>query len=180
EAVIYTGLSLMHSQEDDDDDIDDEEDDIDEEEDDMEHATEKTVKDVFETLTEEQKNVVYFMIGSAIEEANKSKSGGSAKQSAIEYSNEGDLNHQEGTFDMTRNVFEQTGFAKNDGPSLTHSQLTAIVEDAKKIGSFKESLLAHADEYGITDIDLLFPDAKNVTSQPDLVARRTEWVKAII
>lgn len=175
EAVIYTGLSLEHA----DGDFEDDEDEDDNEEDemDLEHAEGKTVKDVFDTLNEEQKNVVYYMIGAALEEAAKK----SVKQSSITYTDEDSLNHQEGNVDMTRNVFEQNGSAMTaSGPSLTHAQLTTIVDDAKKIGSFKESLLAHADEYGITDIDLLFPDAKNVTSQPDLIARRTEWVKAII
>lgn len=168
EAVIYTGLTLEHS----DQSVDD-----DEEDDEMQHADERTVEDVFNSLTEDQKNVVYFMIGAALEDAAKK----SVKQSSIEYTDEDSLNHQEGNVDMTRNVFEQNGSAMTAaGPSLSHDQLTTIVEDAKKIGSFKESLLAHADEYGITDIDMLFPDAKNVTSQPDLIARRTEWVKAII
>ena len=214
EAIIYTGLELMHSDsneddeddEDDDDDLEHADDDVtvkdiyntftkeqkdvvhymigaaldaaqeDDSEEEVKHSANETVKDVYEGLTETQKNVVHFMIGAAVEAA----AGGSAAHSAISgTNNEGDLNHQEGTDSMSRNVFEQNGL-KADGPTLSHDALKAIVEDAQKMGSFKEAFLAHAEAYGITDIDLLFPDAKTITSQPDLIARRTEWVKSVI
>lgn len=148
-------------------------------------GSEKTVKDVYDSLTEEQKQVVHFMIGSALEEAGKTDM---MKQSdddnSVEHSdentntNEGDLNNMKGT-DMT-NVFEQNGVTTQDRPTLTHSQLQEIVEDAQRLGSFKESFLAHVATYGIEDIDFLFPDAKNVTSVPDVISRRMEWVQAVV
>lgn len=169
EAIIYTGLTIEHSDEDDEDEEEDEE---------MEHADDegKTVKDVYDALTEEQKAVVHFMVGKAIESNDKSD----AKHSDDQNNEEGDLEHQEGNDDMSRNVFEQGGTTKQDRPTLTHSQLETIVDDAKKMGSFKESFLAHAAEYGIENIDMLFPDAKAVTSSPDFVKRRTEWVAGVI
>jgi hypothetical protein len=81
---------------------------------------------------------------------------------------------------MTHNVFDQDG-AKPEGQVLSHSQLQTIVEDVKNYGgSFKESFLAHAAEYGIEDIDMLFPDAKAVTSTPEFISRRMEWVATVL
>jgi hypothetical protein len=135
----------------------------------------ETVQDVYDTFTEKQKEVVHYMIGAAIE-AVKSED---LKQS--DGSEEGDLNHQEGTdMTQTRNVFEQSGSAKQEGPTLSHDQLKAIVADAQKVGSFKEAFLSHAVEYGIENIDILFPDAKAVTNSPDVIGRRQEWVADVL
>jgi hypothetical protein len=91
-----------------------------------------------------------------------------------------DITHQEGT-DMTRNVFEQNGgTAAPARPTLDHAQLKAIVDDAQRSGSLKDSFLAHAVEYGIENIDLLFPDAQSVTSTPDVIGRRVEWVASVL
>ena len=87
--------------------------------------------------------------------------------------------NKEGT-DMTRNVFEQNGHTTAPRPTLSHSQIQTIVDDAQKIGSLKESFLAHAVEYGIEDIDILFPDAQSVRPEPDVISRRQEWVQAVI
>ena len=98
-------------------------------------------------------------------------------------------NLQHGKQEQHMNVFDQNG-APVDGSVLQHGarkqltreQLTTLVKDAKTKfgGSFKESVLAHADDYGIQSIDLLFPDAKSLNSLPDFVKRRTEWVAAVI
>jgi hypothetical protein len=142
-----------------------------------------TIQDVYDSFTEAQKNVVHYMIGAALEAA------GSASHSDIESedngseddNNEGDLIHQEGHDNMSRNVFEQDGTKATAAPSLSHDQLSVILEDAKKPGAtLRESFLAHVAEYGIEDIDLLFPDAKSLTSQPELIARRTEWVAKVL
>lgn len=173
EAVIYTGLTLEHAEDDDADSTEDSDDEGD-------SMADKTVKDVYDSMTEEQKNVVHFMIGAALEE------GDSAQQSDFDDNDDNDdndedtLNHQEGN-PMTRNVFEtKDGSPMTGQATLSHDQLKTVVEDAKKIGSFKESLLMHAADYGITNIDLLFPDAKAVTNSPEFVKRRTEWVAGVI
>ena len=92
-----------------------------------------------------------------------------------------DSSNQEGT-EMTHNLFEQQGEVgnKTGRATLTHDQIKTIVDDGIKMGSFKASVLAHAGEYGITDIDLLFPDAKNLSSNPELLARRVEWVDVVL
>lgn len=80
---------------------------------------------------------------------------------------------------MTRNVFEQTE-TSNPRATLSHSQLSTIVKDVERLGSLKESFLAHAQEYGIEDIDVLFPDAKALSDSPEFLSRRMEWVAAVI
>ena len=181
EAIIYTGLTLEHSatsleeepEEEPEEDPESFEEGDDNDGDDLSHADE-TVQDVYDTMSQKQKDVVHFMIGAALEQAS------SAQHSDDNPEGDNGLTHQEGTQDMkTRNAFDGNG-ARPEGPTLTHSQLETIVTTAQKIGSFKEAFLEHAEEYGITDIDLLFPDAKSVTSTPDIISRRTEWVAGVI
>ena len=81
---------------------------------------------------------------------------------------------------MTRNVFDQSDAPEATGEVLTHSQIEQIIGDAKRIGSLKESFLAHAQNYGIENIDILFPDAKNLDKDPQFIKRRTEWVEQVI
>ena len=132
----------------------------------------KTVKDVLDSMTEEQKNVLYYILGEALD--------GEAEQSEEDGE---DLEHDdndEGVF-MPRNVFETVfGGQEAKGQELSHDQLNEILADAKKNGSLKESFLEHATTYGIENIDLLFPDAKAITNSPEFVKRRTEWVDAVI
>lgn len=163
EAVIYTGITLEHAEDDSSDDNDNDEGaDV--------ADNEKTVKDVYDSFTEEQKNVVHFMIGAALEDGNAEHS---------DDNDEDNLAHQEGNY-MNHNVFEGSGSFDQERPTLTHDQLKTVVEDAKRIGSFKDSLLMHAEDYGITNIDLLFPDAKAVQNSPEFVKRRTEWVAGVL
>ena len=139
----------------------------------LEHAEAETLKDVYASLSDIQKKLVHFMIGTALEDAE------SASHSDLNNS-EDSLTHQKGD-NMSRNLFEQTD-AVADGPTLSHDDLETIQQNALKVGSYKEAFFAHAESlgYGIDDIDFLFPDAKNLTNQPDLISRRTEWVKKIV
>lgn len=124
---------------------------------------EKTVKEVFDSLTEEQKTVVYAIIGQALEDA-----GVDANQ---------DENQSEGEENMKHNVFENdnqdnTLIHKDTGEALTHSDVEAIFNDAKRYGSLKDSALAH----GVTNIDYLFPEAQTVGEVPGLISRNMDWV----
>jgi HK97 family phage prohead protease len=211
QAVIYTGLPLEEIA--------------------LEHADNSdagpTLQEIIDSMTEEQRGVLEFMVGEALSNA------ANLRQSAIDDddgddddeddedddqnnpgvspsdknkdttpaqrvdalpedrtnapggngnsdNNSGDIEHsnQEGTHIMT-NVFEADA-TKVPGAKLTHAQIGEIVEDAKKLGSFKESFLKHAVEYGIENIDVLFPDAKAITNTPELIARRQEWVNVVI
>ena len=173
EAVIYTGLELQHSgymQHEDSDDSDDSDDS-------GSDSEGKTVKDVYDAFSQEQKNVVHYLIGEALESDGDDDSD---DEDDSDDSND-DVEHSamKGT-SMTRNVFDQTDKDKKGTATLTHDQMTAIVEDAKRIGSFKEAFLSHAQQYGITNIEELFPDAKNVDPTPEWIKRDTGWVSGVI
>ena len=186
EAIIYTGekLSLTHAESSDNNANSNSE------ENDMatNNSSDKTVQDVFDDMTEEQKNVVYFMIGTALEEAGVSEEDDEPTKS-VSQSSDGTpfISHKE-AFEMTRNVFEMANSGSfgeslehsNTSKSLSHSEVSSIVNEAKKIGSFKDAVLNHADEYGIENIDILFPDARALSNNPDFIQRRTEWVAKVM
>lgn len=167
EAVIYTGeeLTLQHA-----DDPSDKADKKDKKGDDEVDNNEKTIQDVFDTLNEEQKNVVYALIGQALEDK-------SMAQSAIE-ENENNIEEDGGEQEMKHNVFEGRETENND--VLSHDAIEIILKDAKRYGSLKESFLAHADDYGIKQIDWLFPDAKNVNMPPDFIKRDDSYVQKVM
>ena len=111
---------------------------------------EKTVQDVLDTMTEEQLNVLYLLVGAANEEA---KNGGKEE--------------------MKHNAFDEI---KNDkGEVLTHSEFVEIITEARQKGSVKDAFLAH----GITNIGNLFPEDKAVGG-PETVSRNMEWVAKIM
>lgn len=166
EAVIFTGLNFSNKEIEHSIDEDDEDEDTDgEDEEDLEHADgEKTVADIFNTFTEEQKNVVYAMIAQAI---------------GSEEDDEEEINHSdEGGNDMKKNVFENEEVKTNG--VLSHDQLQTILADAKANGSLKDAVLAHAEEYGIKDIDVLFPDAKALSKDPTWLKREDDWVAEVL
>lgn len=168
EAIIYTGedISLAHSDEPEKKKEDAKEDTSEKEDKPMaEDNKEKTVQDVFDEMTEEQKNVVYAMIGMALEEQ-----GGA--------DDDEEDNSEGGNEDMKHNVFDQDQYQEES--ALSHSDMETIINDAKRFGSLKESFLAHAEDYGIDNIDYLFPDAKNVTPTPEFIKRDTDWVQKVM
>jgi hypothetical protein len=172
EAIIYTGLELQH-------------------------GDTKTYQDVYDTLNDDQKELVNVMVAKALEDkavthsdTGKKPSDADEKKPADENKkDEGDntsLEHKEKDT-MTRNVFEQNkpegsadGARAGANRTLTHSEIKTIWEDGIKLGSFKESLLQHADEYGITNIEMLFPEARSLDTKPQWITRRMEWVDGVL
>lgn len=167
EAVIYTGeeLTLQHA-----DDPSDKADEKDKKGDDEVDNNEKTIKDVVDSMSEEQKNVLYALVGQALE-------GKEMAQSAIE-ENENNIEEDGGEQEMKHNVFE--GKETENKDVLSHDAMETILKDAKRYGSLKESFLAHADSYGIKDIEWLFPDAKNVNTPPDFIKRDDSYVQKVM
>lgn len=166
EAVIYTGenLSLEHA----DQKPSDKAGEDDKGDGKVEGNKEKTIKDVVDSMSEEQKNVLYALVGQALE-------GKEMAQSAIEENN----NIEDGgEQEMKHNVFEGRETDKKD--VLSHDAMETIFKDAKRYGSLKESFLAHADQYGIKDIEWLFPDAKNVNMPPDFIKRDDSYVQKVM
>lgn len=157
EAIIYTGEDIVLSHGDDKEDKK-----VEETEKKIETGKEETVADVFNTLSEKQKNVVYAIIGQALEEG------------------EGfdEEKESEGGKEMKHNVFDQTEEKQDD--VLSHDAMNAILADGKRFGSLKESFLAHADEYGIQQIDYLFPEVKSLNNPPEFIKRETDWVSKVM
>ena len=171
EAIIYSGedITLSHSDEDtSEDDLKHADDNKENKEEstvanEVKHAdSEKTVADVLNKLTEEQKKVVFGMLGKVLEDAN------------VSYEDEND----EGGNDMKHNVFDNDNNEQEN--VLSHSDMETIISDAKRYGSMKESFLAHADEYGITNIDYLFPEEKSLNNPPEFIKRDMGWVSRVM
>lgn len=196
EAVIYTGEGpeIMH------DDVDEQPEPSEQKEEDQElkhsddhgkdekkmaeNSNEKTVKEVFDTLNEEQKQVVYFMIGQALEEKGEEKD-------------------EEEPEMVKHNLFDNT----QNEPVLTHSDYKVIFDDAKRMGSLRDAVLAHMEQddedgalahavdaqgsyllddqnnkirYGIANMNYLFPDYRTVQPTPEFIKRDTEWVNVVM
>lgn len=175
EAIIYTGenISLYHAESEEDEHADEDE----KKDDSLQHAEqkdeqkgeasmaenkEKTVAEVFDTLNEEQKTVVYALIGQALEDAGVG---------------EDDEDSEGGNDNMKHNVFDNEDTMEN---VLTHDAMDTIISDAKRYGSLKESFLAHAGTYGIDNIEYLFPEAKSLNTPPDFIKREMGWVQKVM
>ena len=170
EGVIYTGeeIELFHA----DEKVQNEDN---KEEKEVSDKKERTVQDVVDSMTEEQRNVMYALIGQALE-------GEAAQHSNFDY---------EGDDEMKHNVFENDNY-NNNNDVLTHAEMEAILRDAKRCGSLKEAVLAHADgdliydTYGIKPnadgegISMLFPEYKNLNNVPEFIKRDTGWVAQVM
>ena len=125
-----------------------------------EKGGEKTVADVFNELTDEQKDVVYAMIGQALEEggADNEKNGGNEE--------------------MKHNVFDADTETQEN--VLSHAAMEEIIADGKRFGSMRDSFLAHAEDYGIDQIDYLLPDVKSLNTPPEFIQRDMGWVQKVM
>ena len=150
--------------------------------DNMTNESEKTVGEIFDTLNEEQQKAVYAVIGQALEDNEE-----------IEEENE-----EEGDNDMKHNVFDRDAKRTND--YIAHSDQEAIIEVAKKYGSFQEALASYAEENSLAHADVaaasgfnqtadsngysvntLFPEYKEVRpGAPELITNDQGWVSVVM
>jgi hypothetical protein len=188
-AVIYTGLEFQHA--------------------DGAAASgdEPTAQAIYDSMSQEQQDLVHFMVQEALKAANKTvghsatgdeqtdddKSDDEASEDdevkdKTEQSDDQsddksttDDSDKEGST-VTHNLFETEG--KGEGTEthvLSHDAMVGIIETAKKPGqTLKSAAQAYALEHGVEDIETLFPDAKNIQDRPEWVKRRTEWVAGVI
>ena len=124
---------------------------------------EETVADVFNTLTDKQKQVVYAMIGQALEDA------------GVDMDEEDDEENGGGNNTMKHNVFDQETNTQ-DQEVLSHSEMEEIFTEAKRNGSLADTVLQH----GITNIDYMFPDAKTIDNVPGFIKREDDWVAGVM
>lgn len=181
EAIIYTGMPLYLSHSDADkqeDKADDgEKKETSEKKDEPEKKTdsdeEKTVADVINSMTEEQKNVMYAMIGQAMDDQGESDP---------ESEDNNDDDSKGGTNTMKHNVFDKDDRQKenvlvhSDGSEVSSEEISTIFGDIKRYGSLKDSVLAH----GIDNVDYLFPDVQTLANTPEFIQRDTGWVKKVM
>lgn len=162
EGVIYTGepIELYHSEET-----------AEETEEALEHAdskpdegeekmNEETVQDVVDSMTDKQRRVMYALIGMAADRKETEKKEDDEEETEVKH-----------------NIFE-TDEAR--GNTLTHSEMQTIISDAKRYGSMKDSFMAHAAEYGIESIDMLFPEPKTMNNPPEFISREMSWVSKVM
>lgn len=194
EVIIYSGETLDESTPDEDETKDEEtktddekpsdetkQDDEERELETISHAgttndSNLTVQDIYDSMTDQQKQVVQFMVGEALNASSNSAAQGNTTEddhTAVH----GDDNTEGKT--MRHNVFEKDG-EKDKGAVLSHDDMKTIVASAVKGGSLKAAVEEYAIAHGITDIDTLFPDAQMVGNMPEWNQRRTEWVASLL
>ena len=175
EAIIYTGmpLYLSHSDANKQEDKEDDGEKKETPEKKSDSDEEKTVADVINSMTEEQKNVMYALIGQAMDDQGESDP---------ESEDNNDDDSKGGTNTMKHNVFDKDDRQKenvlvhSDGSEVSSEEISTIFGDIKRYGSLKDSVLAH----GINNVDYLFPDAQTLTNTPEFIQRDTGWVKKVM
>ena len=130
---------------------------------DMSEKKDMTVGEKLATFSKEDQDFINALVGKAVEDALSGKI-------KIEETSEG------GNENMKHNVFEGDLENENKDNVLSHSEMKAVIDDAKRYGSMRESALQH----GITDIEYLFPDHKAMNNTPDLISRDMGWVKKVM
>ena len=153
----------------------------------------KTVKEIFDSMTEEQKNVCYFLIGQAQNGgADEDDEGEEAAHSALD-NDEEDYEEEE---PMRKNAFEKT---RTPAPSdvLSHDDMKKIIQRGIKLGSMRQAweealqtndTLSHAvynddgseQTYGVANIEYLFPDYTELNDTPEMIQRDNDWVNVIL
>lgn len=131
---------------------------------------EKTVKDVVDSMSEEQKQVLYFLVAKAAQAAKGNDGEDDEEDDSVKHNV---FDNQDDT------TMSQSAFTADDYSDLAHSAMEDI--RAHKYNSLKEAVIAHADQdYGITNIDILFPDARTMTDSPEFLKRETAWVAEVM
>ena len=153
----------------------------DDEKEEIKHADkdDETIEDVFNTLTDKQKNAVYVLIGEAL--------------GADEEDEDEEEDSEEEEEDVKHNVFDSN---ENNGNVLSHEDMNTIFADAKRLGSLKEAVEAHIEDgvlshavtdrngntitYGMANVDYLFPEDRLVNNTPEFIKRNDGWVREVI
>ena len=141
-------------------------------------SDDKTLEDIFNSMTEEQKTVAYALVGQALEQG-----GGSDNDDSDEEDN------------VKHNVFDNEYDADTQNDVLVHDAMNEIITEAKNGYSMKKifndyvadhiddgagDAIAHAATYGVDPVDYLFPDAKTITPTPEFIKRDTGWVSQLM
>lgn len=188
DANIFTagGITISHADEEKKEDPEVKDEDLkheDPKKEEKPEGSDKTIKDILDTLNEEQQTAVAYIIGKALEE----------KGGSVEHNDDDD---EEDNPDMKHNVFDsETGAPR---ATLSHADMEKILKDAKRLGSLKQAVLEHCEsesedaealqdviqhadgDYGVTNVGYLFPDARKLTNEPIFIQRDQTWVSQVM
>lgn len=136
---------------------------------------EETVEQIVNTMNDKQQKMLYGLIGQAYEDG---KSEGK-KEASDDKTKNNEPNKEDKS--MKHNLFDKDS-QKNNKNTLSHSAIAEIIGDGKRYGSLKESFLAHAVEYGVDQVDMLFPEYQSVNGEtPQFIKRQPDgWVDTVM
>ena len=206
EVVIYTDEQISVDIEHSDKSSEEEKEDDEKGGENVEDKNEKTVEEVFNTLTPEQKEAVYAIVGEALEHGDMEED---VEDDSEDEDEENDVDesdteenkenkNEEGEDNMKHNVFDKDVNKQND--FIAHSDEEAIVAAAKKSGSFQEALAAYAEDNSLAHADVaavggfnqtadangysvetLFPEYKEVRpGAPELITNDQGWISVVL
>lgn len=127
----------------------------------------KTIGEIYNNMTPEQKEVVDALVAQAVEDNTKAQ----AEVKHLDLEGEGE--------NMKTNVFDKDTQQHSENV-LTHDQMSTILKDGKRYGSLKESFLEHKANYGIDQIDWLFPEDHLIDNTPRWINQDTGWVSQVM
>lgn len=135
----------------------------------------ETVEQIVNTMTEKQQKTLYGLVGQAYEDG-KSEC---KKEASDDKTKNNEPNKEDKS--MKHNLFDKDS-QKNDKNTLSHSAVAEIIGDGKRYGSLKESFLAHTAEYGVDQVDMLFPEYQSVNGEtPQFIKRQPDgWVDTVM
>lgn len=171
DVVIFSGETLQHEDEE-----------------------ELTFEEIIEGMTPEQAHVLYALVGQAAagelelddeededeeDEEEIDEDEEEIDEDEEDYEEDEEAEHSSGGNHMSRNVFETT---EDNLDELAHDAFNTIKASALAAGktTLSEAFMQHADDYGIKNIEMLFPDHKNVTNQPTFIQREMGWVSKVM
>lgn len=162
DMVIDEGDEVLEHADDEEDEVDDSDD------------GDETVEEVYNTLTDKQKTAVNIIIGAAVANAEPASD---STESSVKQSDKGGK-------EMKTNPFENQG-TQEKGTTLTHADIEKVAkmtfdECQNHNVNFKTALKHATATYGIENIDLLFPEAKDISNTPQFVKRDDDWVNIVM
>lgn len=160
-AIIQFGELLVHGEDKDSSDSEDDD---------------ETIQDVIDSMSEKQQNAVAYLITQALADSGSDEKKSEESSDKAEHSAD---KPQEGST-LTHNIFQGSA-TQAPSQTLTHDQFMTVLKSAQdRHIKLSESFLAHANDYGIKDINTLFPDAKTLWNTPEFISRRMEWVAGVL
>ena len=168
DIIIHSGLSIEMLDEDPEDD--DEEEDVNETQDDPEEEKSMTTQEAYDSMTDEQKEAVDAIVEGVLDKI-------LGDEEDVEEDTDEESEEDE---NMKHNVFD-VEYETND-ESISHDALNEMLANAKEknVSSARKEFIEHAGDYGINNIEILFPDARAITDTPDFIKREDAWVSTVI